>query len=880
MANNVLTDFRGKYVALGRSCAFRREAYVASDVVVVTGHARAERAKDITTNLAVFSAGTFAQFRAQAQAAGNFWDGDLQPAKQLLAGLSNGDLSRFIGTGKWKTLFTDETSSVLAAAPADAHDDRIGVQFTGTVPCIVDDSPDFMHGDWTVISKSGEGKYTVGALIEGNRVETVVSKTVLDKALELARRGGGEPQAPRRDDPVGVTFVADDYPLALKVIKVHLQHGSPGYVHPALASMPDDKFSCQLAMDVGKAAGWLPPPGVTFVTTTPESVWRRHAQSAIAHFETLLEMDAHDMRVNLRPLRQWNQADTRDKLLAMVTRVQRDLAPPVDGGAGVGVQGAPRRVTFAPGAQLDAGRQRVLDARGPANAPRYEALRQLAASDDDWDTFKRDALVFVVKDPDERRVTLSHERTCAGAIEGWLRKMGAGADSQLIASQPAGQSAGDLLQLCRDIQAQQQPDSAGGTDVLGRLQGQRPSSVFVMRTDTGSDTLSEVERRERSAVQADCMELERDTHAMQRLNQMASLADVGTEAARDSLVEAMGSANGALLRLLQSSTDASSVSMEADPTTVQSLSKVRGVLDASLETAVFGQQATRASDRVIRALRMIRTFKLGKCKLLHLIDRDDSSTVEDPLSGFLKLDAGDRGAQLSLCLQRMQAAWVFAVPSSSGQILQFITALQKQLLDCNAAGCEWKELSTFYAKVMRRADQQASGFAGRSTGKQEPPDPKWAKDPVYEWVAELMGAKVCATMLGKAMGIMHTAQTGRQRNAVIDLVDDDSPPRKKRLRKKKSPGQQQQQQQQQQQPQRPQKQKKKKAPADPADTDDDEPPAQRQKKETFLEMKARVTAELLGEKGEKDGRPPCFFFHKGANGCRYSAGDCKTGWHS
>ena len=97
MANNVPTDFRGKYVALGRSCTFRREAYVASDVVVVTGHARAERAKDNTTNLAVFSAVTFAQFRAQAQAAGNFWNGDLQPAKQLLANLSNGDLSKIIG---------------------------------------------------------------------------------------------------------------------------------------------------------------------------------------------------------------------------------------------------------------------------------------------------------------------------------------------------------------------------------------------------------------------------------------------------------------------------------------------------------------------------------------------------------------------------------------------------------------------------------------------------------------------------------------------------------------------------------------------------------------------------------------------------------------
>eukprot|EP00966_Prymnesium_polylepis_P172014 3977734-Prymnesium_polylepis.1 len=86
----------------------------------------------------------------------------------------------------------------------------------------------------------------------------------------------------------------------------------------------------------------------------------------------------------------------------MVTQVQRDLAPPVDSGAGVGIQGAPRQV-IAQGAQLDAARQRVLDARGAANAPRYEALRKLAASDDEWDIFKRDALVFVVKDPDERR---------------------------------------------------------------------------------------------------------------------------------------------------------------------------------------------------------------------------------------------------------------------------------------------------------------------------------------------------------------------------------------------------------------------------------------------------------------------------------------------
>ena len=181
MAADAPNDYRGKYIALGRACTFRREAYVESDVVVITGHARAEQASENKTSLAVFSAAAFAQFRAQAQAAGNFWNGDLQPAKQLLVNVSNGDLGKLIGSGRWKTLFTADTSSVLTGARADERDERVGIQFTGTVPCIVDDSPDFMHGEWTVMSKSGDGKYTVGALIDGSRVDTVVSKTVLDK---------------------------------------------------------------------------------------------------------------------------------------------------------------------------------------------------------------------------------------------------------------------------------------------------------------------------------------------------------------------------------------------------------------------------------------------------------------------------------------------------------------------------------------------------------------------------------------------------------------------------------------------------------------------------------------------------------------------------
>eukprot|EP00966_Prymnesium_polylepis_P244090 5644996-Prymnesium_polylepis.1 len=47
---NVPNDFRGKYVALGRAFTWRREAYVATDVAVVTKHMRAERAGENRTD--------------------------------------------------------------------------------------------------------------------------------------------------------------------------------------------------------------------------------------------------------------------------------------------------------------------------------------------------------------------------------------------------------------------------------------------------------------------------------------------------------------------------------------------------------------------------------------------------------------------------------------------------------------------------------------------------------------------------------------------------------------------------------------------------------------------------------------------------------------
>eukprot|EP00966_Prymnesium_polylepis_P328139 7383948-Prymnesium_polylepis.1 len=79
---------------------------------------------------------------------------------------------------------------------------------------------------------------------------------------------------------------------------------------------------------------------------------------------------------------------------------------------------------------MDAQRAAVLDARGAANAPSADTMR------------------WVHKDADQRAVVLSHDRTTAGAIEGWLKSMGPGADPAIHGSLPPSQDAGDLLHTC------------------------------------------------------------------------------------------------------------------------------------------------------------------------------------------------------------------------------------------------------------------------------------------------------------------------------------------------------------------------------------------------------------------------------------------------
>eukprot|EP00966_Prymnesium_polylepis_P174734 4043847-Prymnesium_polylepis.1 len=130
--------------------------------------------------------------------------------------------------------------------------------------------------------------------------------------------------------------------------------------------------------------------------------------------------------------------------------------------------------------------------------------------------------------------------------------MGAGADPAILGSLHPNQDAGDLLQTCLTMLGKTVPSSAPALSTVSSAQAASPAPIrFVVRSSNDSETISEHEKRERGASQADMMELERDASGMAKLRSWARDAASGDDARREEIATAVeGEPAGALRRLL------------------------------------------------------------------------------------------------------------------------------------------------------------------------------------------------------------------------------------------------------------------------------------------------------------------------------------------
>ena len=822
-------------------------------VVMVIRHGIGTRVLDNRTDLAVFEPAVFAELRKEAAAIS--CEEFAKRAEWLAPDLGNRSLADLLGAVQWQELFSSTCPRVAFAS------DGQGANLLGRVvpgkelPALSEDgSISFVTGDWVVGWNAEAQQYNMTTTDgSGVRVCTPLMSADVVRGFFQSSTGTLEPD---------VVVDASDYPLAAGVIAA-----SKGESEADLAS-----FRAAAAIDAGATAG-IPLPASASSPSAAES--RRVARLVLGQIESWLQVESFTTQ-------QLSEVDSPGRLAHLLKRLGERHSYPSSAGAFQSPTfpfvhrppPGPRQPVPEPPASHPAaepGRAQRLDARGAPEAPRWAALRRRAADEEEWDRFQEDALTWAVPDNAQQRAVIgSHERTRAGAIERWLKKAGPAADPALLAG-AGGLSAGDLLSLCLDCVQAASSNAASASAIAASPATERRVRVTV-RSDHGGETVSEMEQQERSAVQADISALESDAAACAKLHAWAQLAAADSEHARDRLrQEVEVEPAGALQRLISGSVQINSVTVDAEPEHVQQLSAVPGVLDMSLLRAVFGPRAASLGDIVLRAVRAVRTHKFGRVRLPHLLERQDSGTEADPLAAFSKISQEEAQRLLAEALQRFQAAWAFSDPAHTGQVIQFVTALQQQLFGAIEKGVSWPSLSRFYASVMRRVDRRAGSVIGGTMVLHDPPQAAWCQDAALQWVVDLNEAKSVASakreLRSELDGVTEQLKKAREESAKALQAAS--------ARAALSSGQRQT-------GEKLSKTAKKKAAAEKRKAESEakevkgqqlQPPPPKKKK---LQEMAK---ELREELGDKDGRPPCWFFHRGDDGCRFPAGQCRMGHH-
>ena len=222
---------------------------------------------------------------------------------------------------------------------------------------------------------------------------------------------------------------------------------------------------------------------------------------------------------------------------------------------------------------------------------------------------------------------------------------------------------------------------------------------------------SEAAQRERAALLQDAQLLLADPSALALLKTMANA--VASDSAKVWSL-AQGGLSEPLQRLLHSGQEVrKALAGQVPPHLDAELGAVRSALDRRMERAVLSaEKADSASPDVQAALRCVRLGRMGKCRLLHLIDAVDSSTNEDPLRGFEGC-SGDGMAEFAQASLVLALAWAMAWPPHAALVYQFVHKLSKVVGERRAKGVPWATLSTYYFGLMRKVDAGASRYALR-----------------------------------------------------------------------------------------------------------------------------------------------------------------------
>ena len=334
-------------------------------------------------------------------------------------------------------------------------------------------------------------------------------------------------------------------------------------------------------------------------------------------------------------------------------------------------------------------------------APRYEALRKRAETEEVWQQCEKVLVEMAESDTARHGRIMQFEHMRRGAVERYLKSFGQRADPLLLAG-AADLCAGELLEFVAELEA-----ASRATQTEGRTQSRTGTNIQVLQPDV---TGTEREQRERSELTEAALRVSADDKAYSRLLQMEERAVARDSAGVQKLVAAESDASLRLL-LLNGEEVKRAIAGRVEAKLEGAVLRVRGVLDARMERAVSGSSTAVVSERVRGALRHIRLGRLHKVRLLHLLDKEDSGTLDHPLAGIAAAGA-EAGGLCEAALGRLAFACAVAQPAQNSQALEFFQRLGAFVRESRTAGIDWKLISTLFVRpLLARVAQGAERFA-------------------------------------------------------------------------------------------------------------------------------------------------------------------------
>ena len=166
----------------------------------------------------------------------------------------------------------------------------------------------------------------------------------------------------------------------------------------------------------------------------------------------------------------------------------------------------------------------------------------------------------------------------------------------------------------------------------------------------------------------------------------------------------------------------------SDASLVSSLAKVRNALDLRIARAISPKDEV-APDRMLKALRNVRVGNFVALRLLHLLDRPDSGTADEPLKSVAAAGRTEAALRIAEAFEVLKDAVLIASPETVSTAMPFFTALRKKLIAAVRDGAPWDALNKYYRSIAKKISAPSRRFfAGEGGGHVGASfDPEWVE---------------------------------------------------------------------------------------------------------------------------------------------------------